>query len=97
MTNKVKIVPISDLERMHTGSLISRRVELLKCEESFRASDRYGYEDEPDPEQSGYIEFKDQSLWSVAYREVKEVLANREHVPSAAEKKQRRHEQAKKK
>lgn len=79
MPSKVKIIPAAELETMHTGSLMSRRKALLACEESFRLSDRYGYEPEPDPAQTGQIEFKDTEVWQKAYRELKIELAGREH------------------
>jgi len=95
MASKVNIISKDELESMHTGSLMSRRKALLSCEESFRLSDRYGYEPEPDP--SLYIEFKDNPRWQQAYDELKAVLATRENVPSKKEKKLIRQQKAKNK
>ena len=82
---------------MATGTLEIRRTNLLKCEESFESSDRFGYEEPPEPDKTGFIEFKDQPSWSTAYNEVKDILANRAHLPTAAERKARREAQSKKK
>ena len=57
MPSKVKIIPKEKLMKTHTGTLMARRKQLLQCEESFTLSDRFGYENEPDPRQTGYIEF----------------------------------------
>ena len=97
MSSKVKIIPKSELHSMPTGPLVRRRTDLLKCEESFESSDRYGYEEPPEPHINGFIEFKDQPCWSKAYKEVKDILADREHLPTAAERKARRKAQGKKK
>ena len=78
------------LEEMHTGSLLSRMDQLPKCEESFRRSDRHEYEDEPDPADSGFIEFKDTDAWRAAYADLKEILSLREHLPNAKERKETR-------
>ena len=79
MPSKVKIISKTELEKMHTGSLLSRRKKMLQCEDSFRGSDRYGYESEPDPKETGYIEFKETEIWKKSYMELKEILATREH------------------
>jgi len=95
MASKVSIISKDELESMHTGSLMSRRKALLRCEESFRLSDQYGYEPEPDP--SLYIEFKNTQQWKHAYDELKAVLATRENVLSKNEKKLIRQQKAKNK
>lgn len=41
MRNTLDVLSKADLEVMHTGSLMNRRNELLKCEESFELSDQY--------------------------------------------------------
>ena len=97
MSSKVKIIPKNELLSIATGTLEIRRTNLLKCEESFESSDRFGYEEPPEPDKTGFIEFKDQPSWSTAYNEVKDILANREHLPAAAERKARREAQSKKK
>ncbi|MEZ5329096.1 MAG: hypothetical protein R3F19_28960 [Verrucomicrobiales bacterium] len=45
---------------------------------------------EPDPAATGHIEFKDSPAWTAAYQELKEILAGREHLPTAAEREARR-------
>jgi len=79
MSSKVKILLKSELENMHTGSLMSRRKMLLACEETFELSDRFGLEAEPNPETTGVIEFKNTEAWQKAYSELKLVLSSREH------------------
>ena len=64
MSSKVKIIPKNELLSMATGTLEIRRTNLLKCEESFESSDRFGYEEPPEPDKTGFIEFKDQPSWS---------------------------------
>ena len=79
MPSQVKIISAKELESMHTGSLMSRRKKLLACEESFEVSDRYGNEQEPNPEETGCIEFKNSNAWKKAYKELKSVLSMREN------------------
>jgi hypothetical protein len=79
MSGRVKIISKEDLKNLHTGTLMKRRKYLLACEESFQLSDRFGYDDEPVPEKTGYIEFKDTTEWIRAYSELKEVLSTREN------------------
>jgi len=97
MSSKVKIVTFEELGSMSTFALVGRRTKLLKCEDSFESSDRFGYEEEPNPKETGFVEFKDQPDWINAYNEVKSLLSNREHIPNAAERKARRQQQGKKK
>jgi len=96
MSSKVEIKALEELEKMHTGTLMSRRAALLKCEESFEMSDRNGYEAKPTVSQTGYIEFKETPEWQQAYKELKTVLSTRENVPSKQERKEIRREKAKK-
>jgi hypothetical protein len=56
---------------------------LLACEESFELSDRFG--NEPAPEETGYIEFKNSTAWKKAYKELKLVLSTREHYGKSKE------------
>lgn len=82
MPSIVKMVPLKELESMHTGSLMARRKALLKCEESLSTSDRDSdYKVAP-----GTIEFKDSEEWKQAYHQLKNVLAKRENWPSKGEK-----------
>ncbi len=87
MPSKVQLVSSKELEGMHTGTLMSRRDALLKCEESFEHSDRNCYEKEPKPSTSGFIEFKDTAEWQQAYEELRDLLASRENIPSKKERK----------
>lgn len=75
---------------MHTGSLLSRLRALHQCEESIEASDRADLEEEPSNSETGIIEFKNSPEWEAAYLDVKSVLANREHLPTAAEREVKR-------
>ena len=45
---------------------------------------------------NGYVEFKDQPQWQQAYTDVKPVLSEREHMPTAEESAERRTQLAKK-
>ena len=90
MSNKVEPKILAELEAMHTGSLMSRRKALLKCDESFELSDQ------TTRSSSGLIEFKDTPEWKQAYQQLKEVLADREHVPNKLERKNLRQLKARK-
>ena len=95
MGSKVEIVKLKELEGMHTGTLMTRRAALLKCEESFELSDRNGYEENPSKTNSRIIEFKVTAEWKLAYDDLKAVLATRENLPNKQERKEMRQEQAK--
>ena len=97
MSSKVEIKTIEELNKMHTGSLMNRRRALLKCEESFQASDRNTYETKPLTAETGVIEFKDTPEWKLAYKELKFVLSSRENLPNKEERKAIRREKAKSK
>lgn len=88
MPRSLPILDRAALEAMPTGSLLSRLRRLQECEESRAASDRSGEEDPPAP--AGTIEFKDSFEWTKAHRELKEVLADREHLPTARERRDKR-------
>lgn len=83
MPSIVKIISLNELESMHTGSLMTRRIALLKCEESLMVSDR----DSDHKVAPGTIEFKDSEEWKQAYHQQKNVLAKRENWPSKGNKK----------
>ncbi len=93
----LKPVPIEELEKMHTGRLLSRLKRLRSLHATFEASD-WLLEERIAVEQAGLIAFKNTELWSTAFEEVKRLLAQREHLPrggkarrqSAAHKKQNR-------
>lgn len=95
MAGKLEIKSLAELEAMHTGTLMNRRAALLKCEESFEASDCYGYERKPSPDMTGVIEFKDSPEWQNAYKNLKNVLATRDHYPNKKERKEIRRSKAK--
>ena len=91
MPSKVEPKTIDELKEMHTGTLMKRRKALLKCEESLKVSDRYGYEEELSV---GLIEFKDTPEWKKAYGDLKKcflqekILQARENEKSFENKKQ---------
>jgi hypothetical protein len=95
MASKVEIKTIEELNKMHTGSLMNRRKALLKCEESFKVSDRNGCEKKPLASETGVIEFKDTPEWKQAYEELKIILSTRENLPNKEERKVIRREKAK--
>jgi hypothetical protein len=68
-------VPLTELETFPTRKLLARLKLLRECEESLVLSDR----DAADG--SGSIEFKQSPEWISAFRDVKQVLSGREHVP----------------
>ena len=83
MPSSVPIVSQTELDKLHTGSLLSRLKRLQQCEESFQLSDRSGEELEPDPSITGLIEFKDTDAWRQAHSELKDILSRREHFRRA--------------
>ena len=95
MASKVEVKTLNELREMHTGSLMSRRAALLKCEESFEESDRSGYEMKPSTSVTGMIEYKNTPEWKNAYNELKSVLSNRENIPNKQERKEIRKAKAK--
>jgi len=90
MSNKVEPKTLADLEAMHTGSLMSRRKALLKCDESIKLSDQTAHSS------SGMIEFKDTPEWQRAYSELISVLSSRENIPNKKERKAIRQAKARK-
>ena len=78
---------------MHTGSLMTRRKALLKCEESFELSDQVGIT--PHKKDNDFIEFKDSDEWEQAYKELKGILSMRENMPNKQERKVMRQAKAK--
>ena len=69
----------SDLEKLPTKRLLARLKQLHRCEESLTLSDQNIEEYEP----SGRIEFKDSPEWIAEYKYLKEILTQREHIPSS--------------
>ena len=90
MSKKLDVIIKADLEKMHTGTLMTRRSALLKCEESFELSDQYH------PNQHNGIEFKNTPQWKQAYEDLKAILATRENIPNKQERKALRQAKAKK-
>lgn len=93
MASKVKIIKFEELQEMHTGTLMKRRANLLKCEESFELSDQLGYGAKPSA--TGAIEFKNTQAWKSAYKELKNLLSTRENLPNKQERKEIRQAKAK--
>lgn len=95
MASKVEIKSITELEKQHTGTLMSRRAALLKCEGAFEVTDRAGYNIKPSPSETGIIEYKDSLEWQQAYEDLKGILATRENLRSKQERKHIRQAKAK--
>jgi hypothetical protein len=72
-------IPLVELEALSTKQLLGRLRRLHECEESLALSDRDVAND------SGCIEFKQSAEWIAAFRDVKQVLSRREHVPKKSE------------
>jgi hypothetical protein len=92
MPRSLPILDRSALEAMHTGSLLSRLRKLLACEESRETSDRP--DDSGQQATGGTIEFKQSTEWTAAHRDLKEILAHREHLPTAQERRDKRMDRA---
>ena len=60
---------------MHSGTLMSRRIILLKCEEIFDQSGRNGCEAKQDSKDTGIIKYKKTAEWQQAYKELKSAHA----------------------
>jgi hypothetical protein len=75
------IFPMSliELKALSTKQLLGRLRRLRECEESLALSDRDVADD------SGRIEFKQSPEWISAFRDVKQVLSHRKHVPRRSE------------
>lgn len=66
----------AELESLSTRQLLARLRQLLQCEACVLLSDR---SNDANPTE-GRIEFKDTNGWERAYRQVKHILAKREHL-----------------
>ena len=66
---------LAELDALSTKQLLGRLKQLHQCEESLALSDRDVVDD------SGRIEFKQSPEWVSAFRDVKQVLSRREHIP----------------
>ena len=87
-----KIFPmtLSELESLSTKQLLARLKRLHQCEESLLLSDREAH----DYGASDSIEFKDSPEWVSEYTHLKELLAQREHIPKGIELVELRQEKA---
>ncbi|VAW75420.1 hypothetical protein MNBD_GAMMA12-1005, partial [hydrothermal vent metagenome] len=73
MASKVEIITPEKLASMHTGTLMSRRATLLKCEETCGQPNRVEFDNNSVVSETGIIEFKDTPEWQSAYQELKDV------------------------
>lgn len=94
MSSIIPVVRKEELAALPTKALLGRLKRLHACEESLGLSDRSS-EGTADV-RVGQIEFKDTPVWLVAYAEVKDALAGREHVPHKPERQTARVAKAKK-
>ncbi len=74
---KIWVMDRDSLEKLHTGSLMTRRTRLLACEQRPEMSDQDGGSI---PEE-GAIEFKSDPRWQQAYSNLLHVLSARENWP----------------
>lgn len=74
---KPEVNSLEDLHKKGTKELLAYLKRLHRCEESFEKSDM---EINPDEEDEKYIYFKQTAKWQNAYKNVKAVLADREHI-----------------
>ncbi len=68
----------SDLEALPTKRLLARLKRLHQCEESLALSDR----EISKYKSSDFIEFKESPEWIAEYNSLKNILSQREHIPS---------------
>ncbi|TLP56565.1 hypothetical protein FEE96_21630 [Parasedimentitalea maritima] len=73
-----KPVPLSELNELHTGSLLSHLKALRPLQETFEGSD-WSPEEREAAENPDLIAFKDSEIWKTAFADLKGVLATREH------------------
>ena len=71
------MISLSELETRPTRDLLARLERLRWCEESLTLSDLLQEEIEP---VKHLILFKSDPRWKEAYRDIKTVLASREHI-----------------
>lgn len=67
----IYVISLEKLHEMHTGSLLSRLQALRQCNETRNDGDDIVFDN--------VIVSKDGEKWKIAYRQVKEILAGREH------------------
>lgn len=81
MKTGVPVLEVSVLSTMHTKTLLARLRRLHQCEESAGGSDASADE----LADAVGILFKDTPEWTLAYTEVKQAFASREHGPHGGE------------
>jgi hypothetical protein len=84
----VKPYAIESLEAMTTRQLLGYLSRLRACEESLARSDLAGQPLPSDYGPASRIYFKDDPRWQEQWREVKRVLAQRDHVARPAERRE---------
>ncbi|WP_299339512.1 hypothetical protein [uncultured Psychroserpens sp.] len=79
MSKKPKpiVLTLKEMERKGTRELLGYLNKLHKCEESFESSD---LDKNPDLTDKVTIYFKQTEKWKIAYKDVKSILKNREHI-----------------
>ncbi|MBL4863406.1 MAG: hypothetical protein JKY63_00680 [Rhodobiaceae bacterium] len=75
----MNIVDADELNGLPTKALLARLKRLRWCEENRAISD---LSDAEVRSLEGKIVFKDTEIWRAAYRDIKAVLATREHISS---------------
>lgn len=71
------VISKADLAKKSTKELLGYLKRLRQCEESFERSDM---DENLDLLDNQTIYFKQTEKWKLAYRSVKEILSNREHI-----------------
>ncbi len=85
----IEPIAIEDLEKLHTGSLLTRLKLLRSLQDSFELSD-WLPEERDAVEAAGLIAFKETAIWEAAFADVKQLLDDREHI-SRGSKEKRQH------
>ncbi len=97
--NHVKPVSKNELEKMHTGSLISRLERLRGLREEFDVSGpgaEFTENRRAEIINTGMIVMKESAIWEEAWTDVKSILSTREHLPRGSKKKRKEAAWAKK-
>ncbi len=77
LTRALQQIGREQLESMATGALLARLKRLRWCEESRECS---ALSDEEVASARNFILFKADPLWQLAYADVRDVLATRDHM-----------------
>jgi len=75
---KPKVIAIEELTSKGTKELLGYLKRLQRCEECFEMSDM---DENIDLLDSQTIYFKETEKWKTTYRNVRSILATREHIP----------------